>query len=156
MKIAILGTGMVGNALGTKLVQVGHEVTMGSRTANNAAAQQWAFSLGERAHTATFGDATAFGEIIISCTGGMHSMEALESVGAEPLRNKILIDVSNPLQQNKDGSMILGFCNTDSLGEGIQRAFPQTRRGESSQHCELRDHGRAVTRSQRSQPFHLR
>ncbi len=50
MKIAILGTGMVGNALGTKLVQVGHEVTMGSRSANNAAAQNWASSLGN-AHT---------------------------------------------------------------------------------------------------------
>jgi predicted dinucleotide-binding enzyme len=57
----------------------------------------------------------------------MHSMEALESVGVEPLRNKILIDVSNPLQQDKDGSMVLGFCNTDSLGEQIQRAFPDTR-----------------------------
>jgi 8-hydroxy-5-deazaflavin:NADPH oxidoreductase len=127
MKIGILGTGMVGNALGTKLVRVGHEVTMGSRSANNAAAQQWADSLGQRAHTATFYDAAAFGEVVISCTGGMHSMEALESVGVEPLRNKILIDVSNPLQQDKDGSMVLGFCNTDSLGEQIQRAFPDTR-----------------------------
>jgi len=85
MKIAVLGTGMVGNALGTKLVQRGHEVTMGSRTANNEAAQKWASSLGERAHTATFQDAATFGEIVISCTGGMHSMEALEAVGAEPL-----------------------------------------------------------------------
>jgi 8-hydroxy-5-deazaflavin:NADPH oxidoreductase len=127
MKIGILGTGMVGIALGTKLVQVGHEVTMGSRSANNEAAQKWAASLGERAHAATFRDAAVFGEVIISCTGGMHSMEALQSVGAEPLQNKILIDVSNPLQQDKDGSMILGFCNTDSLGERIQRAFPQTR-----------------------------
>jgi len=127
MKIGILGTGMVGNSLGTKLVQIGNQVTMGSRSANNAAAQKWASSLGERAHTATFRDAAAFGEVIISCTGGMHSMEALNSVGAEPLRSKILIDVSNPLQQDKDGSMILGFCNTDSLGERIQRVFPQTR-----------------------------
>jgi 8-hydroxy-5-deazaflavin:NADPH oxidoreductase len=127
MKIGILGTGMVGNALGTKLVQVGHEVTMGSRSATNEPAQKWASSLGARAHAATFRDAAAFGEVIISCTGGMHSMEALDSIGAEPLRNKILIDVSNPLQQDKAGSMILGFCNTDSLGERIQRAFPQTR-----------------------------
>jgi 8-hydroxy-5-deazaflavin:NADPH oxidoreductase len=126
MKIAVLGTGMVGNALGTKLVQKGHEVTMGSRSANNEAAQKWAFSLGERARTATFRDAAVFGEIVISCTGGMHSMEALESVGAEPLQNKILVDVSNPLEQDKDGSMILGFCNTDSLGERIQKAYPQT------------------------------
>ena len=106
---------MVGNSLATKLIQKGHEVTMGSRTANNEAAQKWASSLGERAHTATFRDAAAFGEIVISCTGGMHSMEALESVGVEPLRNKILIDVSNPLQQDKDGSMILGFCNTEAI-----------------------------------------
>ena len=62
MKIAILSSGMVGNALGTKLVQVGHEVTMGSRSANNEAAMKWAASLGERAHTATFRVATAFGE----------------------------------------------------------------------------------------------
>ena len=118
---------MVGNALGTKLVQIGNEVTIGSRTANNEAAQKWAAPLGERAHTATFRDAAAFGEVVISCTGGMHSMEALGTVGAEPLRHKILIDVSNPLQQNKDGSIILGFCNTDSLGEQIQRAFPFTK-----------------------------
>jgi len=127
MKIGILGTGMVGNALGTRLVQKGHEVTMGSRTANNEAARKWASSLGERARTATFQNAAAFGELVISCTGGMHSMEALKSVGAGPLRGKILIDVSNPLQQGKDGSITLGFCNTDSLGERIQNAFPETR-----------------------------
>jgi 8-hydroxy-5-deazaflavin:NADPH oxidoreductase len=127
MKIGILGTGMVGNALGTRLVQKGHEVTMGSRTANNEAARKWASSLGERPRTATFQNAAAFGELVISCTGGMHSMEALKSVGAEPLRGKILIDVSNPLQQGKDGSITLGFCNTDSLGERIQKAFPETR-----------------------------
>jgi predicted dinucleotide-binding enzyme len=83
--------------------------------------------LGDRARTATFGDAAAFGEIVINCTGGAHSMEALGTVDAESLRGKILIDVSNPLQQAEDGSMIMSFCNTDSLGERIQKAFPNTR-----------------------------
>jgi 8-hydroxy-5-deazaflavin:NADPH oxidoreductase len=127
MKIGILGTGMVGNALGTKLVQLGNEVTMGSRSASNESAQKWASGLGERARSATFRDAASFGEIVISCTGGAHSMEALQSVGADPLRGKILIDVSNPLQQAADGSMIMAFCNTESLGEKIQTAFPWTR-----------------------------
>jgi predicted dinucleotide-binding enzyme len=65
MKIAVFGTGMVGNALGTKLVQKGHEVMMGSRNAKNESAQKWASSLGERAHTATFRDAAEFGEVVI-------------------------------------------------------------------------------------------
>jgi 8-hydroxy-5-deazaflavin:NADPH oxidoreductase len=56
MKIAILGTGMVGMVLATKLVQAGHHVTMGSRTANNESANKWAASLGARARAATFAD----------------------------------------------------------------------------------------------------
>lgn len=130
---------MVGNALGTKLVQRGHEVTMGSRSANNEAARKWANSLGERARTGTFRDAATFGEVVISCTGGMHSMEALESVGADPICGKILIDVSNPLQFQPDGGMILDFCNTDSLGEQIQRAFPFTKvvKALNTVNCEI-------------------
>jgi len=127
MKIGILGTGMVGDALATKLVQIGHEVTMGARTATNQKAAQWAQRLGQNAHPGTFLDAANFGELVISCTSGTHAMEALQLVGAAPLRGKILIDVSNPLQQEKDGGMILAFCNTDSLGEQIQKAFPWTR-----------------------------
>ena len=118
---------MVGNALGTKLVQIGHEVTMGSRSGSNEAAKKWVDTSGARAHSATFSDAAVFGEIVVSCTGGAHSMEALEMIGAGPLQDKILIDVSNPLQQAQDGSMILAVCNTDSLGEQIQRAFPRSR-----------------------------
>jgi 8-hydroxy-5-deazaflavin:NADPH oxidoreductase len=127
MKIGILGTGMVGNTLGTKLVQLGHEVAMGSRTANNEKAVKWAQLFGARAQSATFADAAMFGEIVFNCTGGAHSMEALNAVGPEPLRAKILIDVSNPLQAGEDGTMVLAFCNTESLGERIQKAFPQTR-----------------------------
>lgn len=35
MKIGILGTGMVGQTLGDKFVQLGHEVFMGSRNSIN-------------------------------------------------------------------------------------------------------------------------
>jgi 8-hydroxy-5-deazaflavin:NADPH oxidoreductase len=50
MKIAVLGTGMVGNALATKLVQIGHQIMMGSRTANSEAGQKWLQSAGGKAH----------------------------------------------------------------------------------------------------------
>ncbi len=127
MKIAVLGTGMVGNAIATKLVQVGHQVAMGSRSATNENATKWAQSLGANARSATFADAATFGEIIFNCTGGSHSLEALNLAGTAPLRGKILIDVANPLQSGEDGSITLSLCNNDSLGERIQEAFPETK-----------------------------
>ena len=70
MKIAVLGTGMVGNALATKLVQLGHQVMMGSRTANSSVGQDWLRSVGGNAKIGTFADTAAFGEVILDCTNG--------------------------------------------------------------------------------------
>ena len=63
MKIGILGTGMVGEALGAKFVQLGHQVKMGSRAASNDSATKWAAKNGTNASTGTFADAAAFSEI---------------------------------------------------------------------------------------------
>jgi NADP oxidoreductase coenzyme F420-dependent len=68
MKIAILGTGMVGNALATKLVQLGHQVMMGSRIANSEAGQEWLRSVDGKARIGTFAAAAGFGEIVLDCT----------------------------------------------------------------------------------------
>jgi predicted dinucleotide-binding enzyme len=101
MKIGILGTGMVGNALGTKLVQLGHQVMMGSRTANSDAGQEWLRSVGGKARIGTFADTAAFGEIVLDCTNGANSLTALRAAGADNLRGKILIQVGNPLDFSK-------------------------------------------------------
>jgi 8-hydroxy-5-deazaflavin:NADPH oxidoreductase len=127
MKIAILGTGMVGAALGTKLVQGKHDVMMGSRSANSDAAQKWLQSVGGNAQIGTFAEAAAFGEIILDCSNGANSLAALRLAGAENLRHKILIQVGNPLDFSKGSPPSLTVCNTDSLGEQTQREFPQTR-----------------------------
>jgi hypothetical protein len=84
MKIAILGTGMVGNAIGTKLVQLGHQVTMGSRTATSAAGQQWLRSVGGAAQIGTFADAAAFGDIVIDGSAG--SPPTLSTLATSPTR----------------------------------------------------------------------
>jgi predicted dinucleotide-binding enzyme len=123
MKIAILGTGMVGATLATKLVQIGHAVCMGSRDAHGAAAQEWLRSVDGKAQSATFADAAAFGEIIFNCTNGANSIPALRLAGAANLRDKVLVDVANPLEFVQ-GTLQLTVCNTDSLGEQIQREFP--------------------------------
>ena len=127
MKIGILGTGVVGRTLGTKLAALGNDVTMGSRTAGNETAAEWAHTTGGAAGHGTFADAAAFGEVLINCTSGMVSLAALQAAGAENLRGKLLIDVSNPLDFSGGMPPTLGVSNTDSVGEQIQRAFPEAR-----------------------------
>ncbi|MFQ6011672.1 MAG: NADPH-dependent F420 reductase [Nitrososphaerales archaeon] len=127
MKIGVLGTGMVGNAIGTKLVELGHEVKMGSRTADNNVAAEWVKLNGPNATQGNFADCASFGEIIFNCTAGVSSIEALKSAGSENLKGKVLVDVSNPLDFSKGMPPSLTICNTDSLGEQIQRAFPDTK-----------------------------
>ncbi len=124
MKIGVLGTGMVGKAISTKLVQLGHSVKMGSRTSNNEKAAEWVKASGANALQGTFADASAFGEMLFNCTSGMVSLEVLKLAGVNNLNGKILIDISNPLDFSKGMPPSLSVCNTDSLGEQIQRAFP--------------------------------
>lgn len=127
MKIGVLGTGMVGEAIGTQLVQLGHDVKMGSRTANNDKATAWVKQNGDRAAQGTFAEAAAFGEILFNCTSGRASLEALGLAGADNLNGKILIDIANPLDFSRGMPPSLLVCNTDSLGEQIQRAFPEVK-----------------------------
>jgi len=127
MKIGVLGTGMVGKALATKLLNVGHQVLMGSRTANSDAGQEWLRGVGVKGKIGNFADAAAFGEIVLDCTNGANSLDALRQAGADNLRGKILIHVSNPLDFSKGMPPTLTVCNTDSLGEQVQREFPDAR-----------------------------
>ena len=127
MKAAVLGTGMVGRTIATKLVELGNEVTMGSRSAGNEAAAEWAAEAGEGAATGTFADAAGGAEIVFNCTAGTASLEALGMVGAENLGDKILVDVANPLDFSRGMPPTLSVCNDDSLGERIQAAFPEAK-----------------------------
>lgn len=125
-KIAVLGTGMVGNTIGSKMIQLGYEVMMGSRTATNEKAKTWADANGVKASQGTFEDAAKFGEIIFNCTKGEAALDALRSAGVENFSNKTLIDISNPLDFSKGMPPILipNLANSNSLGEEIQKLLP--------------------------------
>ena len=139
MRIGVLGTGMVGHALATKLVQLGHEVTMGSRTEGNEKAVAWAETAGAHASHGTFADAAAAGELIVHCTAGMHALAALGEAGVANLSGKVVIDVSNPLDFSGGMPPTLAVCNTDSLGEQIQSTFPDTKvvKALNTMNCEV-------------------
>lgn len=126
MKIAVLGTGMVGSTIGSKLASLGHEVKMGSRTADNEHAAAWVSKTGGSATQGTFGDAAAFCELAFNCTNGAGSVEALKAAGATNLRGKLLVDISNPLDFSRGFPPSLSVVNTDSLGEQLQRLLPET------------------------------
>ena len=123
MKIGILGTGSVGRTIGTKMIHLGHEVMMGSRTADNAKAAEWVNAAGQYASQGTFADAAAFGELLINCTAGKFSLDALAACDTASLYSKILIDISNSLDFST-GAARLTVCNDDSIGEQLQNTYP--------------------------------
>jgi predicted dinucleotide-binding enzyme len=141
MKIGIIGTGAVGQTLGTKFVQSGHEVKMGSRTANNEKAAAWVKSAGAKASQGTFADAASFGEIVFNCTKGEVSLDAVKAAGAANLKGKVLVDVSNPLDFSKGMPPFLtpSLANTNSLGEEIQKNFPDAKvvKALNTMNCKL-------------------
>lgn len=110
MKVGVFGTGMVGKTIAGRLSALGHEVQIGSRTAGEG--------------KVTYRDAATFAEIIFNCTSGQGSLEALQMAGAENLKGKTVVDISNPLvtHPGKPPSLFTGL--DDSLGERLQAAFP--------------------------------
>jgi 8-hydroxy-5-deazaflavin:NADPH oxidoreductase len=126
MKIGVLGTGMVGQTIASKLVGLGHDVKMGAREAKNEKAASWAGKSGAKASHGTFADAAAFGELVFVCTNGMGTLAAVRAAG-ENLDGKVLVDVTNPLDFSKGMPPTLFVSNTDSLGEQIQRELPEAK-----------------------------
>lgn len=138
MQIGILGTGIVGQTLGLKLVQLGHSVTIGTRDPAKLSEPKgrgpsartladWLAETGSGARVGTFRDAVAYGELIINALSGAASLEVLRSVGEQYLNGKTLIDISNPIDVSRGFPLTLFVKDTDSLGEMLQRAFPNMR-----------------------------
>ncbi|MET7377377.1 NAD(P)-binding domain-containing protein [Streptomyces sp. NPDC005526] len=138
MRYAVLGTGSVGQAIAGKLASLGHEVAVGTRDpeATLARTEPDAYGNPPFAHWLTehgqvrllsFADAGAFGEAVVNTTAGGASLQALEAAGRDRLSGKILVDIANPLDFSQGMPPSLSPVNTDSLGEQIQRAFPETK-----------------------------
>lgn len=138
MKIAILGTGMVGRSIAGKLRDLGHEVTIGTRDVAATLARTEPGVMGTPPYSAwaadhddveltTFAAAAAGADLIVNATAGAASIAALEAAGPPNLAGKVLIDVANPLDFSGGFPPTLFVKDDDSLGEQIQRAFPETK-----------------------------
>jgi 8-hydroxy-5-deazaflavin:NADPH oxidoreductase len=127
MKIGVLGTGVVGVTIATKLIQLGHHVTMGSRNPDNHTAAHWAKANGVNASRGTFADAAMLSELIFICTRGEATLEVVRTVGQDAFGEKVVVDVSNPVDFSRGMPPSLMICNTDSLGEHVQKALPHAK-----------------------------
>ncbi|MGY2743833.1 NADPH-dependent F420 reductase [Arthrobacter sp. UYCu723] len=138
MKIAVFGTGTVGPTVAAALSTLGHNVVIGTRDPQATLARTEpgatggpAFAPWHETHrqigVATFADAAAGSEIIVNATNGGGSLEALTAAGAPNLAGKVLADIANPLDFSQGFPPFLNPVNTDSLGEQLQRAFPEAR-----------------------------
>lgn len=116
---------MVGQAIAGKLVSLGHDVTVGTRDPHKL--DDWLASVGRKARVGSFADAAASGEVIFNATAGQGALNALTLAGADNLAGKVLVDISNPLDFSQGMPPSLFVSNTDSLGEQIQRAFPEAK-----------------------------
>lgn len=122
MKYGVFGTGMVGPAIANRLVELGHEAMIGTREPSKSGDKLK--SKNEAVKVGTFAESAAFGEILFNATNGAGSLEALKLAGESNLNGKVLVDISNPLDFSKGMPPSLSVSNMDSLGEQIQRTYP--------------------------------
>lgn len=139
MKTAVFGTGIVGQVIADRLAGLGHIVTVGTRDVNKTLSRtdkdsygnppfgEWHKQHTDRIKVATYHEAATSAEIIFNCTMGQGSVAALTEAGEKNLDGKIIIDISNPLDFSKGFPPFLSPGNTDSLGELIQRNFPNAK-----------------------------
>jgi predicted dinucleotide-binding enzyme len=140
MKIAVIGTGTVGQTIAAKILEIGHDVMVGTRNVSEKLAgtatdnygnppfSEW-YKGNNKLKLGTFAEAAAFGEMVINATHGESSIQALILAEAKNLAGKVLIDIANPLDFSKGmpPSLLPGLNNTNSLGEEIQRRFPEAK-----------------------------
>jgi 8-hydroxy-5-deazaflavin:NADPH oxidoreductase len=132
MKIAILGTGNVGQTFAEKFIVLGHEVMIGTRNVADTTAREkyaeWQAN-NINVHLGTFNEAIAFGEIVLNVLKGDATLDVFASIDKAALGSKIIVDISNPLDFSKGfpPSLTEGLNNTNSLGEALQKEVPNAK-----------------------------
>lgn len=127
MKIGILGTGDVGQALGIGFATLGHNVKMGSRDPNQEKVKAWVNKAGAKVSAGTFAEAAAYGELAVLCTIWTGAENAIRLAGPDNLAGKVVIDTTNPLDFSDGIPPKLTVGHTDSAGEQVQRWLPNSR-----------------------------
>lgn len=125
MKIGIIGSGTVGQQLGNGFLKLGHQVMIGTRDETKLI--EWKNSVGGSANSGSFQEAAIFGEVIVIATNWAGTMNAIKLAGVENISNKIVIDVTNPLDFSQGVPPKFAATLGNSGGEQIQKMLPDAK-----------------------------
>jgi len=126
-KIAIIGSGQVGDALAKGFLSFGHAVMRGSREPGKL--EKWKQEAKGEASVGTFAEAAAWGEIIVLAVKGTAAEAAIDQAGLQNLAGKTVLDATNPIaDEPPDRGVIRYFTGpNESLMERLQRKAPDAR-----------------------------
>ena len=117
MKLAIIGAGNVGGALGTNWAQKGHDVVFGVRDPKAEKTQGLLGKIGGKARAGTAAEAAASADVIVLSTPWPATEAAIRAMGT--VKAKIILDATNPLTRGPDG-IGLEIGHSISGGEKVQ------------------------------------
>jgi predicted dinucleotide-binding enzyme len=122
MKIAVIGSGDVGQALAKGLVDLGHSVMIGTRDTSKKDLKWTKKHDKEKLQVGSFAEAADFGEIAILAVA-WHATENVLGIIRPELSGKIVIDVTNPLLFSEDEAPQLAVGHNMSAGEMVQQTL---------------------------------
>jgi len=123
-KVAVLGSGAVGETLAAGFMKHGHEVMRASR--DPAKLADWKAKAGDDAQTGTFAEAAKWGDLIVLAVKGDAAESAMELAGADNTAGKTVLDTTNPIGGAPVNGVIPYFTKMDeSLMERLQAKFPK-------------------------------
>lgn len=122
-KFGVLGSGVVGQVLADGLLKHGHSVVRGSREV--AKLNDWLNRAGPNASIGTFAEAAQSAEHVVLAVKGTAAESALTLAGAENIRDKLVIDATNPIAETPPVNGVLQFFTgpNESLMERLQHRF---------------------------------
>ncbi|HEX5473914.1 MAG TPA: NAD(P)-binding domain-containing protein [Vicinamibacterales bacterium] len=118
MKVGVVGSGQVGQALGHGFASLGYDVRIGSRDPGKL--RGWVDQHGRHAGAGTFDEVAEFGELMVIATSWSGTANALQLAGPRQFAGKVVIDATNPLDSTSSAPR-LAISGQDSGGEQVQR-----------------------------------
>jgi len=128
MKVGVLGSGVVGQALGAGFLKHGHEAMLGTRDPKKKAVEDW-LRANAGARAGTFEETARFGELLVLAVAARAVESTIELAGQANFAGKTVIDTNNPIADEPPVNGVLKFITgpNESLCERIQKKIPAAR-----------------------------